>query len=170
MVVEHKSNRNNSRTPKAFHRLSGSCYSQPVPERTHHATGESSALIDLPCADQPIRFTSYMPDIAHASSNMCSFLVATDTTLAVAQIDEDGPVNVGVDRCTTRTVMGVMVTAFLLAGLVEPHSRTNTYGMSGMLDNHGRHHLSLNVVGSTNFHRGVASSRTDSKRSGSSLR
>ena len=85
----------------------------------------------------------------------------------MAQIDKDGPINIGVDRCTTWTIMSVMVTAFLLAGLVEPHSRTNTYGM---LDNHGRHHLSLNVVGSTNFHRGVASSRTDSNRSGSSLR
>lgn len=98
---------------------------------------------------------------------MCSFLVVTDTALAVAQIDEDGSINVGVNRCTTRTVVSVMITALLLAGLVKPHSRTNTYGLLG---NHSRHHLSLNAVGSTNFHRGVASSRTRSYRSGSSLR
>lgn len=85
----------------------------------------------------------------------------------MAQIDKDGPINVGVNRCTARTVMGVMATTFLLAGLVKPHSRTNTYGL---LDNRDCHHLSLNAVGSTNFHRGVASSRTDSNRSGSSLR
>ena len=169
-MVEHKSNRNNNRAPKAFHRLSGPCCSFTTrPRGTHHATGESSAPIDLPCADQPIRFTSYMPDIAHASSNMCSFLV-TDTTSTMAQIDKDGSVNIGVDRCATRTVVGVMVAAFLLASLVDPHSRTNTYGMVGMPDNRGRHHLSLNAVGSTNFHRGVASSRTRSYRSGSSLR
>ena len=101
---------------------------------------------------------------------MCSLLLVTDATLAVAQIDKDGSINVSVDRCTTWAIMSVMVAAFLLAGLVKPHSRTNTYGVSGMLDNHSRHHLSLNVVGSTNFHRGVASSRTRSNRSGSSLR
>ena len=167
MTVEHKSNRDNSRAPKAFHGLSGPCCSFTTVPEGHHATGESSAPIDLPCADQPIRFTLYVFNIAYTSSNACSFLVVTDTTLAVAQIDKDGSINVGVDRCTTRTIMGVMITAFLLAGLVEPHSRTNTYGM---LDNRGCHRPSLNVVGSTNFHRGVASSRTRSYRSGSSLR
>lgn len=168
-MVEHKSNRNNNRAPKALD-FRGPAVHNPSQRGRTTPRENRVAPIGLPCADRPIRFTSYVFDIVHTSSNTCSFLLVTDAALAVAQIDKDGSVNISVNRCTTRTVVGVMVTTFLLAGLVEPHPRTNTYGMVGMLDNRGRHRPSLNVVGSTNFHRGVASSRTRSYRSGSSLR